>query len=379
FAPDSLEYTDNPLLAGVGDPTVQAFEIREDRLLLRWQDEAEEFDSSWLRAHDGPTSTDPDARAGQRLWDSTFRIPTLRYDDALKDPSWITALHRDGILAVHGIQPGDQRAAEIALERIASEIGVLHRRVHPTDINVLVPAPKNVSLDKAYTGGHLEYHTDAPYYDPPPKIAFLFCQSIEGGPTPVNYFSDGYAVARAIEREDPAAYKLLTSTRVHFARRRPRSHHEELGHSQTRYALDTQVLAPFIATDELGLPSILRVHTRSVTGLPPDTPGDRIRAFAAAYRLFNERIGAAPFVREIVIEPGTLIIFDNHRLGHARSAISTATRRVANLCYVDDYIWQSRLRLILAEKAALPERWLKGCSTGTLQRLANRWATDHGD
>lgn len=88
----------------------------------------------------------------------------------LSSSDWILGLNHTGILKVAGIKPADGEAAETALRSIASKIGVLHRRIHPTDINVLMPAPKNVSLDKAYTGGKLEYHTDAPYYEPPPKL-----------------------------------------------------------------------------------------------------------------------------------------------------------------------------------------------------------------
>ena len=366
FAPDSLEYVDNPLLAEVASQPVRGVELRDQTLVLRWRDEAEAFDGAWLRVQDERLPAELDPRRIQRSWDEAFEIPSLQLEEALEDPSWISGLHRDGILVIRGIEPDDQRAAELALERVAAEIGVLHRRIHPTDINVLIPAPKNIGLDKAYTGGDLEYHTDAPYYDPPPKIALLFCQTIEGGPPPINYFSDGYAVARALEQHHPEEYELLTDTKVNFARRRPRSHHEELGQSQTRYALDTQIFAPFISTDERNNPSVIRIHTRSVTGLAASTSGDRLRAFSGAYRRFNSMFGSDPFVRELVLEPGTLVLFDNHRLGHARSAIDPATRRVANLCYIDEYVWNSRLRLIFAEKADLPERWLKGCSTRAL-------------
>ncbi len=294
----------------------------------------------------------------------------ITQEEALDSSEWISELDKNGILAICGI---DASKTEQAIRSIAAQIGVLHRRVHPTDINVLKPAPENIGLDKAYTNEDLEFHTDAPYYSSPPKIAFLFCQHIDGTEFPINYFADGYKICQELKQSYPEYYKLLTSTPINFARRRPRSHQESPGVGETGYALDIQVFAPAITLDCQGNPAIIRFHLRSFSGFPSHYSNEHINEYAKAYRLLNHLFEQDEFSTSTVIEPGTMVIFDNHRLVHARSKIADTANRIGNLAYIDEYVWESRLRRRFVQEAQMPDYRLKGCTIQALDRLANRW------
>ena len=69
--------------------------------------------------------------------------------------------------------------------------------------------------DLAYTSVHLDPHTDNPYRSPVPGIQLLHCLINEttGG---LSTLVDGFAVAEALRREDPAAFKILSETPVRF-------------------------------------------------------------------------------------------------------------------------------------------------------------------
>src|SRR5262249_38262063 len=71
------------------------------------------------------------------------------------------------------------------------------------------------ATDLAYTSISLDPHTDNPYRAPVPGIQLLHCLANEtsGG---LSTLVDGFAVAAALRREDPAAFGVLTSTPVRF-------------------------------------------------------------------------------------------------------------------------------------------------------------------
>ena len=370
FATDSLEYLDCPLNTELEQCYIKAVRVENNHLHIDWDDESEAFSGSWLRVQDEHLINQSSQSQYGNLWSDAFQMSTITQEQALASTEWISELDKNGILRIHGI---DTNNAESAIRSIAAKIGVLHRRIHPTDINVLKPAPKNVGLDKAYTNEDLEFHTDAPYYPSPPKIAFLFCQRLEGTEFPINYFSDGYKICQELKKSYPEYYRLLTSTLVNFARRRPRSHHESAGVEQTDYAFDTQIFTPAITLDPQGNPTIIRFHFRSFTGFPSHYSSEHINEYAKAYRLFHHLLKQDKFSTNTVIEPGMMVVFNNHRLVHARSKISNTANRIGNLAYIDEYIWESRLRLLLSQQAQLPSHWLKGCTTQALEELANRW------
>ena len=72
----------------------------------------------------------------------------------------------------------------------------------------------------------------------------------------------------------------------------------------------------------------------------------------------------------MVLRPGTLVVFDNMRVLHGRSAVHPRTSRVVHGAYIADEVWRSRCRIINGQKSGLEDRWLRGCTDEALQALA---------
>ena len=72
---------------------------------------------------------------------------------------------------------------------------------------------KSSANNQAYTSQALPLHTDLCFYKHAPDIQFLHCisQGAQGGES---MFLDGVAAAMKLRETDPAAYKILTTTKV---------------------------------------------------------------------------------------------------------------------------------------------------------------------
>ncbi|AOY84269.1 TauD/TfdA family dioxygenase [Moorena producens JHB] len=369
FSADSYEYTDCPIYNTFQEVAVDKVQLSNNKILIDLGSGIEEIDASWLRAQDATVSYSLPAFEDKVQWSNSFSILEHSYDEAIESNQWISDLDKFGIVTIKGVSPDD---LEEKLDKITKKVGVLRRRFHPTDINVIEPKPNNISLDKAYTGGTLEYHTDAPYYDLPPKIAFLACKKLEGEP-PINYFCDGFKAASELKETHKEAYNILSTYLVNLARRRLRSHQEDSSIEHSLYSWDTQTLTKIIVTNGFGEPEIIRIHSRSFSGFPSDYSGIQIKKFIEAYGGFLDLIKQDRFNVQMKLEPGNIVIIDNHRLVHARSKIQGNTARMIYSCYIDEYIWNSRLRFLLGERAEMDDVWLRGCTIDQVKILANRW------
>ena len=177
---------------------------------------------------------------------------------------------------------------------------------------VTVPDPNNL----AYTSLGLPLHTDNPYREPCPTVQLLHClqPSAQGG---ASQFSDGFAAAAELERVDPAAYAVLTSTPLTFAFR-----DAQVELSATR---------PMIELGAGGYVTAISVNHRSMQ--TPDPAAVDVAAFYRAYRRFASLVDEAKI--ELRLRAGQLVGFDNRRVLHARSAFDVTERRHLQGCYID--------------------------------------------
>ena len=73
-----------------------------------------------------------------------------------------------------------------------------------------------------------------------------------------------------------------------------------------------------------------------------------------------------------MIKPGTMALYDNHRLLHGRGPIHAESSRVVIGGYISKEIWDSRWRLIFGKKSGLPPKWQYGCDLKSLEMLSQR-------
>ncbi|MHA1601067.1 MAG: TauD/TfdA family dioxygenase [Alphaproteobacteria bacterium] len=181
--------------------------------------------------------------------------------------------------------------------------------------------------DSAYTPNTLRPHTDSTYSHDAPGVQILLCldYQAEGGDSLI---VDGLEIGRRLAAKHPADYATLGRIAIpgqylgdgaHLMAERPVFRHDRDGRI-LQVSFNNYDRAPF--------------------RLPEPEMTELYRAIAAFDRLANDP--ALQWRRGL--RPGDLLIFDNWRVLHARTAYS-GKRRMAG-CYLNREDFESRLRLL---------------------------------
>jgi gamma-butyrobetaine dioxygenase len=166
-----------------------------------------------------------------------------------------------------------------------------------------VPQPENL----AYSDLGLGLHTDNPYREPVPGFQALHAliASPDGGDS---LFGDGFAMAEHLRSHSPDAFAVLTRTAVPF---RYRSKDAEL------YAE-----RPLIQLSCSGKVSAVHYNSRSIA--PVRLAANEAGPFYCAYRKFAALLRDPRFHLQLSLRDGDLVVFDNQRTLHGRTAFSSA-------------------------------------------------------
>jgi gamma-butyrobetaine dioxygenase len=195
-----------------------------------------------------------------------------------------------------------------------------------------VPDPDNL----AYSDLGLGLHTDNPYREPVPGFQALhtLLAASEGGDS---LFADGIALAEHLRRERPDAFERLTRTPVRF---RYRSRSAELAAER-----------PLIALDCTGAVRAVHYNSRSIA--PLELPAADCPAYYAAYRWFAALLREPRFQLRARLGAGELVLFDNQRILHGRTAFASARHpRHLRGCYLTRDSVHSQYALLHRKDAA---------------------------
>ena len=302
-------------------PRIRSAVAEGGSVRLEWEDESRPaaFALSWLAAHAAGRAP-PRPELEVRLWlegaalDAKRDFAWIGLEEAQREPSarlgWLTHLLQDGIAFLDGMP-----AEEAALLRVVPLLGrVLETNYGPAFDVRSVPQPENL----AYSDLGLGLHTDNPYREPVPGFQALHAviASNEGGDS---LFADGFALAEHLRVIAPEAFARLTTTAVPFHYR----------------SQDAELYAerPLIELSATGRVASVHYNNRSIAPLNLDareTP-----AFYSAYRRFAALLRDPRFQLRTHLANGTLVVFDNQRVLHGRTAFSSA-RHARHLrgCYL---------------------------------------------
>jgi len=195
-----------------------------------------------------------------------------------------------------------------ATESAILEATALVGRVYETNYGVVfdvrsVAHPENL----AYSDLGLGLHTDNPYREPVPGFQALhvLLASPDGGDS---VFADGIALGNHLRLIDPQAFDILTRTPVPFHYR----------------SQDAELYAerPLIQLSCDGRVVAVHYNNRSVAPLRPGGRDDA--GFYAAYRRFAELLRDPGHHVKFKLENGHLVVFDNQRILHGRTAFASA-------------------------------------------------------
>lgn len=298
-------------------------------LLIRWDPDGHEsrYPAEWLKRH----AYGAEARAKRRrkpvLWDARLQsLPEAGWPSVAEDLEaerrWLAALLDHGFALLHHVPTKPSMVAELG-----DRIGIVRKTNYGRLFDVTSkPDPNNL----AYTALALGVHTDNPYRDPTPGYQLLHCLAAEapGGDT---LLVDGFAAAERMREEDPEGFELLARIP------RPFRFADETTDLRARF--------PVIGLDTEG--GVAEIHFNNRSAAPLDLPAELVESYYEAYRRFARILARPELTLVLRLEPGDLIVMENGRALHGRSAFdpNAGTRHLQG-CYVDKDSVESRYRVL---------------------------------
>lgn len=178
---------------------------------------------------------------------------------------------------------------------------------------------KEVPSDIAYTDAALGAHTDNPYREPIPGLQYLHCliNEVSGG---LSTLTDGMAIARQLRNEAPEQADILERVNVRFRYEGPAAILESYG--------------PIIERDHRGL--VRRIRLSSRVDYVPALDVQTLDLFYKGRARLNHLANSPEFQIAFPFKKGTLLMMDNYRLLHGRTAFDGKEgRRHLQGCYTD--------------------------------------------
>lgn len=190
------------------------------------------------------------------------------------------------------------------VERLIGAFGQVRETNYGRMFDVRV---KRDAANLADTDRGLAPHTDNPYRTSVPALQALHCleASDEGGETRL---IDGLAAALRLRSSRPEAFELLWRTPVRF------------GWRDAATSLDT--CEPLISLNGRGGITAIRLNHRSFKAI--DAEPEVRDAWREAYRALLGVINDAAFGYEFKLSAGEIMLFDNHRILHGRTAYASS-------------------------------------------------------
>ncbi len=311
-------------------PRPSGARLEGETVIVCWagEDHESRYAGDWLAAHDLSPAARAKRRPPRRYWGAEISndLPQADWPRVLAQPAEELRL-LDG-LAAYGFAllrkvPVEKGQVAIVGDRLG------HVRVtnygQLFDV-VSMPNPNNL----AFTAAALGVHTDNPYRDPTPGLQLLHCLESDatGGET---LLVDGFRAAEELRRRHPDEFALLARLPLpfHFADAKA----------------DLRAATPMISTDFEG--NVTAVHFNNRSMAPLDLPEDQILPWYRAYRRFAAILREPTGELRIRLSPGDLMIMENNRALHGRTAFDpNRGRRHLQGCYVDKDGVESRRRVL---------------------------------
>lgn len=317
---------------------VDTVEVTNDnKVSIVWPDQhISLFDAEWLKkrcfSSAARQAMQEELFLNERYyWDSKLRIPTADYQEVLQDDkaalAWLLALRQVGIVYLKGAP-----AERGQVSRLAERIGYLRLTFYGHTWQV---QDKPMANNVAYTSGKLSQHTDYPALHFAPGVQFLHCinQAKEGGESEV---VDGFHMAEQLQREDPEAFRTLSSLQVDFT---------DTGTDYCDFMLQSKKC--IIDVDAIG--RVARINYNNATrDSVLDLPVHQVQPFYRALKTYVDIMNRPENVVTYRMEPGDMVTFDNWRLLHGRRSYVSSPDRLRHLegAYLDWDEVMSRLRIL---------------------------------
>ena len=277
------------------------------------------FSQNWLikNCYDLNLHFDDRSERQKKLWQKdTFEagLPFVDFESMCNDESGkldMLRLIRDvGFVVLENVPTKEGQVL-----KVISELGYTRE----TNYGALFEVRTEVNPNNlAYTNMGLGSHTDNPYRDPVPTVQLLHCleSSTEGGDS---VLLDGFKAATVLRQESKEDFDILTSTWINFR------------FSDAKTDLRSRV--PMIELNDKSEIVKVRYNNRSIDTIK--LPTNKIRNFYKAYRNWSEIIERDDLKIIFKLSEGDLMLLDNTRIMHARTAFSKNGKRHMQGAYTD--------------------------------------------
>ena len=258
-------------------------------------------------------------------WDSSLKeIKNFKYQENFFESKemydLLISFYKYGFVIIKDIPTHDN-----FIVKFANSIGSVRSTNFGEYFNVRSKPDPN---DLAYTSLALAPHTDNPYRKPVPCIQLLHCieSEVTGG---FSTLVDGYTVTEDLKKEYFDFYKILSEIKVRF-----------------RFTDKEVVLedwSELIKLDENKDFKQVRFSPR--LDYVPILEKDKLDLYYKARKKLSEMYNSDKYRIEFKLSPKDLIMMDNHRLLHGRTAYETKEgNRFLQGCYIDYDSTEGKLR-----------------------------------
>mmetsp|Transcript_34161 Transcript_34161/g.98372 ORF Transcript_34161/g.98372 Transcript_34161/m.98372 type:complete len:544 (-) Transcript_34161:67-1698(-) len=297
---------------------------------------------------------------------------TQRYDSQL----WVLlSLWRDGVVMIRGLTHDTNTVL-----RAAEWFGYVRETKYGRAFDVCTVGD-TAANNLAYTDRALSCHTDNPYREPIPGVQLLHCIQPAHNDEAVTLLSDGFAVANDIRERWPEDFNTLTQPwPFHYVdvtdpmEKRLKALQESIKQERpdqfggqdevkkeepllvqsppdahTRFnEVDMYAERPPIDVDRRGRVRRIVYNNRSASPAKA-ADGSTDEQQHVAWQRMGAMLNNDRYMVKVRLQQGDLLIFDNHRIAHGRTAY-TDTNRLLQGCYIDHDHVMGRLRALLSKR-----------------------------
>jgi gamma-butyrobetaine dioxygenase len=258
-------------------------------------------------------------------WDSTLKdIKNFRYQDNFFESKemydLLVSFYKYGFVVIKNIPTEDN-----FIVKFANSIGSVRRTNFGEYFDVKSKPNPN---DLAYTSLALAPHTDNPYRNPVPCIQLLHCivSEVSGG---LSTLVDGYTVTEDLKNENPDFYKILSEVKVKF-----------------KFIDKDVVLEDWSELIKLNDDkSLKQIRFSPRLDFVPILEKEKLDLYYRARKKLSEMYNSDKYRIEFKLEEKDLIMMDNYRLLHGRTAYKTSEgNRFLQGCYIDYDSTEGKLR-----------------------------------
>ena len=291
------------------------------------------YNAQWLRQHCYSATERKHRQHRPILWDSNIvnSLPQIVYEEVQTGDAGrlqlLKHLRDYGICFVRNM-PTEKGE----LESFAQSFGPLLETNYGRVFEIVVD-PEESQKTVANSKINLIPHTDDAYQYAPPGIIFFHCLMANNDGSGQSTFVDGFKMAEVLLQEDSEAFELLCRYEVSY-----RKYYSD--------RIDMRFSSPVFCLDSSG--NLQQVRISNLFPAPLDLPEEIMEPFYAAYRKVMQLYTDPKYCLKQGLQPGDLVICDNRRILHGRTAIGRQEqhRHLRYCCTKHSYLY-SQLQLLI--------------------------------